>query len=110
MKYKNMTYKRETEFMHKPSHPGAVLREDVLIPLNITVTEFAKKLKISRHVLSGILNEKIGISPAMALKLSKALNTSAGSWLNMQLKYDLWIAKHSVNLDEIESIYKTNAA
>ena len=105
-----MTYERKDEIMHKPSHPGAILREDVLKPLDMTVTEFAKKLKISRQVLSGILNEKIGISPTMALKLAKALDTSAGSWLNMQIAYDLWQAKQTVNVDDVEVINKIKAA
>jgi len=107
---KNMVYNREVEIMNNPSHPGAILKEDVLKPLNITVTEFAKKLKISRQVLSGILNEKIAISPTMALKLAKALNTSAGSWLNLQTHYDLWHAKQVVNVDDIEVIYKPKVA
>jgi len=105
-----MTYEREAEIMYNPSHPGAILREDVLKPLNMTVTEFAKKLKISRQVLSGILNEKIGISPTMALKLAKSLNTSASSWLNMQIKYDLWHAKLTVNVDDVEVVNKKEAA
>jgi len=100
----------ETELMYNPCHPGAVLKEDVLKPLNMTVTEFAQKIKISRQVLSGILNEKIGISPAMALKLAKALNTSPDSWLNMQVKYDLWQAKQNVNLDDVEIINKKKVA
>ncbi len=104
-----MIYERETEIIYNPCHPGAILREDVLKPLNMTVTEFAKKLKISRQVLSGILNEKIGISPVMALKLAKALNTSAGSWLDMQIKYDLWHAKQTVNIEDVEIINKTKA-
>ena len=96
--------------MHNPCHPGTVLKEAVLKPLNMTVTEFAKKIKISRQVLSGILNERIGISPTMALKLAKALNTSAGSWLNMQVKYDLWQAKQIINVDDVEIIDKTETA
>jgi addiction module HigA family antidote len=105
-----MTYEREVEIMYNPGHPGAILREDVLKPLNMSVTEFAKKLKISRQVLSGILNEKIGISPTMALKLAKSLNTSAGSWLNMQVNYDLWHAKQTVNVDDVEVVNKKEAA
>ena len=105
-----MIYEREVEIMYNPSHPGLVLKEDVLKPLKMTVTEFAKKLKTSRQVLSGILNGKIGISPAMALKLAKALNTSASSWLNMQIKYDLWQAKKTVNVDDVEVINKIEAA
>jgi len=105
-----MEYPRETKLMHNPCHPGAVLREDVLKPLGLTVTEFAKKLKISRQVLSQIINEKVAISPAMALKLAKALNTSPDSWLNMQYKYDLWQAKQTVNVDDVEVINDSDAA
>lgn len=105
-----MEYLRETETIHTPCHPGAVLREDVLKPLEMTVTEFAKKLKVSRQVLSGILNEKIAISPTMALKLAKALNTSASSWLNMQVRHDLWRAERNINVDDIETIIDSKVA
>ena len=105
-----MTYDRKADIMHNPAHPGAILKEDVLKPLNMTVTEFAKKLKISRQVLSGILNEKIAISPAMALKLAKALNTSAGSWLSMQMQYDLWQAMQVISVNDVEVINKSEAA
>lgn len=92
--------------MYNPSHPGEVLKEGYLTELNISVTEFAKKIKVSRQVLSAILNKKAGISPAMALKLSKALGTTPDLWLNMQMQYDLWQAKQTTNLDEVEVVYK----
>ncbi len=93
--------------MYNPCHPGAILREDTLKALNMTVTEFAKKLGVSRQAISEIINEKRGISPSMALRLSKALGTSAEIWINMQSAYDLWQTKQSINLDNVEEIRKT---
>jgi antitoxin HigA-1 len=65
-------------------------------PLNLTVTEAARSLGISRKTLSAILNGRAGISPEMAVRLSIAFNTSAESWLNQQL-YDLWHAERNRN-------------
>lgn len=79
--------------MHNPSHPGAVLRELCLEPLGLTVTDAAKGLGVSRKTLSAILNGRAGISPEMAVRLSIAFGTSAESWLNQQIQYDLWLAE-----------------
>ena len=79
--------------MHHPPHPGEVLKELCLKPLNLTVTAAARALGVSRKTLSGILNRRAGISPEMAVRLSIAFNTSAESWLNQQLQYDLWLAE-----------------
>ena len=79
--------------MHNPPHPGEVLRELCLEPLNLTVTEAARALGVTRKTLSSILNGRAGISPEMAIRLSIAFNTSAESWLNQQLQYDLWHAE-----------------
>ena len=76
--------------MHNPPHPGEVLKELCLKPLNVTVTEAARALGVSRKTLSSILNGRSGVSPEMAVRLSIAFNTSAESWLNQQLQYDLW--------------------
>ena len=74
--------------MHNPPHPGEVLRELCLEPPGMTVTNAAKSLSVSRKTLSAILNGKAGISPEMALRLSKAFDTPPESWLNhMDLKY-----------------------
>jgi len=81
--------------MHNPPHPGEILRTLCLEPLNLTVTEAARSLGISRKTLSGILNARAGISPEMAVRLSIAFNTSAESWLNLQLQYDLWHAERN---------------
>ena len=78
--------------MHNPPHPGEVLRELCLSPLGVTVTEAATALGVSRKTLSAILNGRAGISPEMAIRLSMAFNTTAESWLNQQVQYDLWHA------------------
>jgi len=81
--------------MHNPPHPGEVLRELCLEPLGLTVTDAAEALGISRKTLSAILNGRAGISPEMAIRLSKAFGTSAESWLNQQMQYDLWVAEQA---------------
>ena len=79
--------------MHNPPHPGEVIREFCLEPLGLTVTAASKALGVSRKTLSAILNGRSGISPEMALRLGKAFDTSAESWLTQQLHYDLWRAR-----------------
>jgi addiction module HigA family antidote len=81
----------------KPTHPGAVFREDVLKPLDISVTDAAAMLGVTRKALSEFVNEKSSLSPQMALRIAAATNTSAESWLDMQLKCALWKARsHTV--------------
>ena len=70
--------------MRNPPHPGEILRELCLDPLGLSVTRAAEALGVSRKTLSAILNERAGISPEMAIRLSKAFDTSAESWLNQQ--------------------------
>lgn len=79
----------------KPTHPGEILKEDYLVPLKISVTEMALKLGISRKTLSKILNEKGSVTPDMALRLSRAFDTTPELWLNLQKTVDLWNAEHS---------------
>lgn len=79
--------------MHDPPHPGEVLRSLCLEPLGLTVTDAAKALGVSRKTLSAILNQRAGISPEMAVRLSLAFDTTAESWLAQQLQYDLWMAE-----------------
>ena len=81
--------------MHNPPHPGEVLREFCLEPMGLSVTEAADALGVSRKTLSSILNGRAGISPEMAIRLSKAFDTSPESWLNQQQQYDLWQALQS---------------
>jgi addiction module HigA family antidote len=84
-----------TKKMHNPPHPGAVLRELCIEPLGLTVGKTADALGVSRKTLSAILNERAGISPEMAVRLSIAFGTSAESWLNQQMQYDLWQAERT---------------
>lgn len=87
--------------MHNPPHPGEVIQELCLTPLNLSVTDAAKALGVSRKTLSAILNGKAGISPEMAVRLSIAFNTTAESWLNQQMQYELWQAeqnRHQLNV------------
>lgn len=79
--------------MHNPPHPGEILRELCLEPLGLTVTDAARALGVSRKTLSSVLNGRAGISPEMAVRLSIAFDTSAESWLNQQVQYDLWQAE-----------------
>jgi antitoxin HigA-1 len=79
--------------MHNPPHPGEIVREDCLKPLNLTVTEAAKALGITRKALSSILNGHTGISAKMALRLAQAFGSTPETWLSMQMTYDLWQAK-----------------
>ncbi len=81
--------------MHNPPHPGEVLRTACLEPLGLTVTDAADALGVSRKTLSAILNGRAGISPEMAIRLSIALDTTAESWLQSQLQFDLWRAEQS---------------
>jgi addiction module HigA family antidote len=78
----------------KPTHPGQILKEDYLEPLGITITELSKVLGTSRKTLSKIINERGSVTPEMALKLSRAFDTSPEFWVNLQRNYDLWVASH----------------
>ena len=79
--------------MHNPPHPGLIIKELCIEPLNITITDTAKALGVSRKTLSSIINGKAGISPEMAVRLSIAFNTTSESWINQQAQYDLWHAE-----------------
>jgi antitoxin HigA-1 len=74
--------------MHNPPHPGNVLRE--YLPEAMTMTEVAARLGVTRQALSAVINGRAGISPEMAVRLSKALGTSPDLWLGLQMQYDLW--------------------
>jgi antitoxin HigA-1 len=73
----------------KPTHPGAIVRLDYIEPLGLSVTALAERLGVSRKHLSAIVNERSGLTPDMALRLSRAFGTTPGLWLNMQQALDL---------------------
>ncbi len=90
--------------MHNPPHPGAFINEVYLAPHAISGRELALQLGVAASTLSRVLKETSGISPEMALRLSKALGRSPESWLMMQDHYDLWQARQTLDLDAIEPI------
>lgn len=75
--------------LRNPPHPGRSIRRDCLEALGLSVTEGAKVLGITRHMLSRIINGQAGISPEMAVRLEKAFGGTANSWLALQQAYDL---------------------
>jgi antitoxin HigA-1 len=81
----------------KPTHPGAVLREDVLPGLGITQGRMAELLGVSRVTLAQLLHEHRALSGDMALRLERLLGTSAESWLNMQQAVDLWESRQDAH-------------
>jgi antitoxin HigA-1 len=76
--------------MHNPAHPGEIVREECLKPLNLTVTAAAEALGVTRKALSDLLNGHTGVSPEMAIRLEKVFGSTADTWLGMQMQYDLW--------------------
>jgi len=85
--------------MKNPVHPGLIVRHDCLEPLGLSVTEAAKVLGVSRQALNNLVNGKAGISPEMAIRLTKAFGSTPETWLHMQLAYDLAAArKHESNI------------
>ena len=76
-----------------PSHPGGILKRRYLEPLEISNTELADAIGVSRKTISKIVNERAGISPEMAVLLSIALGTTPDFWLNLQKNHDLWLAQ-----------------
>jgi addiction module HigA family antidote len=77
-----------------PAHPGSILRLHYLEPLDISVTDLARELKLSRKTVSKILNKRGAVTTDVALRLSRAFDTTPELWLNLQRNYDLW---HTAN-------------
>ena len=90
--------------MHNPPHPGEFISDVYMEPFGYSCRFVAKQLDVSPSTLSRILKAKSSITPEMALRLSKALGRSPESWLSMQDNYDLWQAKHNVNLARVHQI------
>jgi antitoxin HigA-1 len=91
--------------MFNPPHPGEILKELCLDPLGLSVTEAAEALGVSRKTLSTILNGRAGISPEMAIRLSKAFDTTPESWMNQQAQYDLWQAQQVSGSIKVKRLY-----
>ena len=79
--------------MKNPPHPGRSIRTACLEPLGLSVTDGAKVLGVTRQALNNVINGKSGISPKMAIRLSKAFGSTPETWLRMQLAYGLAAAR-----------------
>lgn len=90
--------------MHNPPHPGEFIREIYLDPYDLSIRALAENLGVSASTLTRIINGQSGISPEMALRLSKAIGRSPESWLAMQHNYDLWVAKKATDLSRVTPI------
>jgi len=90
--------------MHNPPHPGEIIREFCIEPLNLSVTEAANALGVTRKTLSALLNGRSGISPEMALRLSKVFGRTPEGWLRLQLQFDLWKTEQSVDIRRLKRI------
>ncbi len=75
-----------------PNHPGEIIKSMYLDELNVTISEFAARLGVSRKAISAIINKRKSVTTEMAIRLSRALNTSPELWVNLQSRYDLWNA------------------
>ena len=95
--------------MYNPPHPGEFIVSVYLEPNGISGRELASKLGVSPSTLNRILTGRSGVSPEMALRLSKCLGRSPESWLAMQHAHDLWQAKKSVDLSDVEPVRLTAA-
>lgn len=93
----------------QPTHPGAILREDVLPALGLSVTDTAEKLGVSRQTLHGILAERHAVTPEMAVRLGKFCGNGPGIWLRMQTAHDLWQAERDMAV-EVKRIPTMQAA
>lgn len=92
-----------------PSHPGQILKELYINPLEITVTETSRKLGVTRKTLSELVNGHSGVSAEMAIRLSMAFNTTPDLWLGLQQEYDLWKVKTRIGRITIKPIRKRAA-
>ena len=95
--------------MHNPPHPGEFITATYMEPFGLSCRFLAEKLDVSPSTLNRILKQQSGISPEMALRLSKALGRSPESWLSMQDAFDLWIAKKNIRLCNVQKV-NLNAA
>ena len=80
-----------------PSHPGEILKEIFIVERGLTITEVAKGLNMARANLSSVINGHLGISPALAVKLSEVFGNTAQFWVNLQTNYELWHAERKID-------------
>jgi addiction module HigA family antidote len=95
--------------MHNPPHPGEFIYATYMEPFGLSCRYLAGKLDVAASTLNRVIKAQSGISPEMALRLSKALGRSPESWLAMQHSYDLWIARKNLSLAKVSKV-KLDAA
>jgi addiction module HigA family antidote len=95
--------------MHNPPHPGEFIQTTYIEPYNLSCRYLAEQLDVAASTLNRILKLQSGVSPEMALRLSKALGRSPESWLAMQNSYDIWQAEKSVSLENVHKVHLTAA-
>ncbi len=94
--------------LYKPVHPGRIIRDDYLEPLELTTGALAKALGVTRQTMAAILNERAGISPEMALRLAKAFDTTPDLWITLQRNYDLYRASQNFDVNKVvKQIYSS---
>ncbi len=77
----------------QPTHPGEMLREEFLIPMNLTQKELADSIQVPYQRINEIISGKRGVTPSTALRLAKYFGMSADFWLNLQIKFDLYLVQ-----------------
>mgnify|MGYP000501022878 CR=1 FL=1 len=90
--------------MHNPPHPGEFVLATYMEPFGLSCRYLAEQLNVAASTLNRILKQQSGVSPEMALRLSKSLGRSPESWLAMQDAYDLWQAKKNVKLGKVQKV------
>ena len=90
--------------MHNPPHPGEFIRATYIEPFDLSIRSLAESLGVAPSTLARVIGMRSGISPEMALRLSKALGRSTESWLSMQDAHDLWVARKNVKLSKVQKI------
>jgi len=87
--------------MNKPVHPGRIIRDDYLEPLELTTGVLAEALGVTRQTMAAILNERAGVSPEMALRLAKAFDTTPDLWITLQRNFDRYRASQNFDVNKV---------
>lgn len=87
----------------KPTHPGEMLREEYMPDYNLSVSELARRIGVSRQSINELVHERRSLSTEMAVRLARLFDDSAESWLNLQRNYDLWDVKNNLH-DDLKNI------
>src|SRR5436309_21056 len=96
------------EIRRKPNHPGIILDELYIKPLNRNLQDLADNLDISRNSLFKIRTARASITPSLAVRLSEAFNTTPNVWLNLQQNYDIWVEENEKVHKPVKPLYSSN--